>query len=96
MEIMLNQLHPTSVNFNKSGIKKLPNDKPVIYKIKTRENRANSKKGRVRERLKEHLKQGNIPGAKTHIKRHFSIRDAQRKESRSIKQTKPKYNKRGK
>ena len=89
-----------TVNFNKSGIKKLPNDKPVMYKIKTKGNRTNytgsAKKGRVRERLKEHLKEENIPGAKIHIERHSSIRDVQRKESRSIKQTKPKYNKRGK
>ena len=89
-----------TVNFNKSGIKKLPNNKPVMYKIKTRGNRTNytgsAKKGRVRGRLKEHLKKGVIPGAKIHIERHSSIRDAQRKESRSIKQTKPKYNNRGK
>jgi len=89
-----------TVKFNKSGVDKLPDDKPVTYKIKTNGGKTNytgsAKKGRVKERIKEHLESGNIPGAKVQIERHSSIRDAQKKESRSIKRTKPKYNKRGK
>lgn len=89
-----------TIKFNKSEVEKLPDDKPVTYKIKTNGGKTNyigsAKKGRVKERIKEHLKSGNIPGTKVHIERHSSIRDAQKKESRSIKRSKPKYNKRGK
>ena len=52
------------VKFNKTGIEKLPNNKPVVYKIITEGGRNNytgiAQRGRVQERLKEHL--GNIPG----------------------------------
>jgi len=89
-----------TVKFNQSGVQKLPNDKPVVYKIKTAGGKTNytgtAKKGRVRERIMEHIKEGNIPGAKVQIERHSSIGEAQKMESRSIKRTKPKYNKRGK
>ena len=48
-----------NVNFNKTGIEKLPNDKPVVYKIKTQSGSNNytgiAQRGRVQERLGEHL-----------------------------------------
>ena len=56
-----------TVNFNKSGASKLPNDKPVVYKVKTAGGKTNyvgvAKRGRVEDRIKEHLDAGKIPGA---------------------------------
>ena len=52
-----------TVDFNKTGIGKLPNNKPVVYKILT-EGGNNytgiAKKGRVGERLEEHLSGGKV------------------------------------
>lgn len=60
-----------TVDFNKSGAAKLPNDKPVVYKIKTAGGKTNyvgvAKKGRAQERIQEHLDAGKIPGAKVQI-----------------------------
>lgn len=86
-----------TTSFNKTGIGKLPNDKPVLYKIQTPSGNTNyagiAKKGRVQDRLSEHL--GNIPGAKVQIEQFSSIRDAAKKESNVISRSKPKYNKSG-
>ena len=55
-----------TVSFNKTGIAKLPNDKPVVYKIETAGGANNytgvAGRGRVQERLEEHLVEGKIPG----------------------------------
>lgn len=87
-----------TVNFNKKGIDKLPNDKPVIYKIQTDNKKTNyvgiAKRGRVQNRINEHL--GSIPGAKVQIEQMSSITNAGKKEANIIKRTKPKYNKAGK
>lgn len=81
-------------NFNKAGIEKLPNNKPVLYRIKTESGNLNytgiAKRGRVKERLAEHL--GNIPGAKVEVEQFSSISDARRKEKNVIKRNQPKYN----
>ncbi len=86
-----------TTNFNKTGISKLPNDKPVLYKIQTLSGNTNyagiAKKGRIQDRLSEHL--GNIPGAKVQIEQFSSIIDAAKKESNVISRSKPKYNKSG-
>jgi hypothetical protein len=43
------------VNFNQNNIEKLPNDKPVLYKIQTQSGGTNyagiAQKGRIQERL---------------------------------------------
>ena len=87
-----------TVNFNQKGINKLPNDKPVLYKIETERGNPNytgvAKKGRVQERISEHL--GEIPGAKVKIEQFSSIRAAQKKEANVIKRIQPKYNEMGK
>ncbi len=87
-----------TVKYNKQGIEKLPNDKPVLYRIKTESGNMNyvgiAQKGRVRERLTEHL--GQIPGAKVQIEQFNSIKDAQKKEVNVIRRTQAKYNKQGK
>ena len=86
------------VTFNKEGIKKLPNDKPVLYRIETANENINyagvAKKGRVQERISEHLNE--IPGAKVKIEQFSSIDAAEKKEKRVIKINQPKYNKKGK
>jgi len=87
-----------TTTFNKTGIKKLPNNKPVLYKIKTESGNTNyagvAKRGRVQERIGEHL--GKIPGTKVHIEQFSSIKDAGKKEDNVIKKSQPKYNKKGK
>ena len=89
-----------TVKFNKKGAAKLPNDKPVIYKIQTASAATNyvgvAKKGRARERIQEHLDAGNIPGAKVQIEQVATIAEAKQKEQNIISRTKPKYNKQGK
>ena len=87
-----------TVKYNKTGVDKLPNDKPVVYQIQTETGTKNyigsAQKGRVNERIKEHL--GEIPGAKVTIAQHKSIADARKAESAAIEKNKPKYNKKGK
>lgn len=91
-----------TVDFNKTGIGKLPGDKPVVYKIQT-EGRANNytgiaKRGRVQERLIEHLPGGKdyVPGSKVQIEQVSSVREAREKERRILARNKPKYNDQGK
>ena len=86
------------VDYNKTGVEKLADDKPVVYRIQTEGGKDNyvgvAKRGRVGERIAEHL--GEIPGAKVKIKQHASIQDAKASEARIIKRRQPKYNDRGK
>ncbi len=91
-----------TVDFTKSGIGKLPDDKPVVYRIKTEGGQTNyagvAKRGRVQERLEEHLPGGKdyVPGSKVQIEQASSIDYAKEKEARAIARTKPKYNEHGK
>ncbi|GBE04598.1 hypothetical protein BMS3Abin10_00214 [bacterium BMS3Abin10] len=87
-----------TAKYSQDGIDDLPNDKPVLYRIKTQNGNTNyagiAKRGRVRDRINEHL--GEIPGTKVQIEQFSSIKDAQKKEVGVIKQSKPKYNDKGK
>lgn len=87
-----------TVNYNKAGISKLPNDKPALYRIETGSGNDNyvgvARKGNVRDRIADHL--GEIPGSKVKIEQFHSIRDAEKKEANVIKRGQPPYNKRGK
>ena len=89
-----------TVNFNKSGAAKLPNDKSVVYKIKTPGGKTNyvgvAQRGRVQERIEEHLNAGKIPGTKVQIEQVSSIAEARQKEQNIISKTQPKYNEQGK
>ncbi len=91
-----------TVPFNPTGIEKLPNDRPVVYKIETGGGKNNytgiAQRGRVQERLAEHLPNGKdpVPGAKVVIEQSPSIADAREKEQRIITRSQPKYNKQGK
>ena len=91
-----------TVKFNKGGIEKLPKDEAVVYKIQTPGGKTNyagvAKRGRVHERLREHLVTGQdtIPGSKVRIEQMSNITDAKSKEARIISRSKPKYNEKGK
>ena len=89
-----------TVSYNKSGAEKLPDAKPVIYRILTDSGKTNyvgvAKKGRVQDRVSEHLEDGKIPGAKVQIEQMPSIDAAKQKEENIISRTKPKYNEQGK
>jgi len=87
-----------TVNNNKTNIAKLPNDKPAVYKIKTEGGTVNyvgvAKKGRVQERIEEHLPGGKdpVPGVKVQIEQVSSIAEAKKIEAAAIKTMQPKYN----
>lgn len=87
-----------TVEFTPDGIEKLPNNKPVVYKIKTGSGKINyagkAKRGRVKARIGEQL--GKVPGTSVSIEQFPSIKEAGKKEARVIKRKQPKYNKRGK
>ncbi len=91
-----------TVGFNKSGIGKLPDDKPALYRIQSEGGKTNyagvAKRGRVQERLQEHLPGGKDPvqGAKVQIEQMKSIGQAKEVEAHVIARSKPKYNDQGK
>ena len=91
-----------TVPFKKPGISQLPDDKPVVYKIRDAGGdniyTGSAKRGRVQDRLREHLPGGQdpIPGKKIQIEQMPSIKDAKAKEGRVIKRSQPPYNQRGK
>jgi predicted GIY-YIG superfamily endonuclease len=81
------------------GIEKVPDNKPVVYKILNQGTHniytGTAKRGRVQARLKEHLPGGPDPipgGAKVHVQQMPSISDAKKTEARIISRSKPKHN----
>jgi excinuclease UvrABC nuclease subunit len=89
-----------TVRFNKSGVEKLPDNKPVVYKIMTERGKPNyvgvAQRNRVQDRIGEHLQDGKTPGAKVQIEQMTSIKAAKAKEQNIIARNKPKYNDQGK
>lgn len=91
-----------TVKFNKSGIAKLPIDKPVVYKIESGSGKLNyagiAKRGRAQERILEHLSGAKdpVPGTKVQIEQLSSVQQAERKEKAIIARSQPKYNKQSK
>ncbi len=87
-----------TADYSKTGIEKLADDKPIVYRIQTESGKVNyvgvAKRGRVSDRIAEHL--GEIPGAKVKIEQHATIQDAKASEARIIKLQQPKYNDKGK
>ena len=85
------------VNYNKTEVQNLPNDKPVVYRIKTETGNTNyvgiAQRGRVQDRVTEHI--GEIPGASVSVEQFSSISDARKNEANVLKRNKPKYNKQG-
>jgi len=90
-----------TVSFNKTGISKLPDDKPVVYKVLTPGGKNNytgvAQRGRVQDRLQEHLQGGKdpVPGAKVQIEQFSSIDEAKKREGQIISREEPKHNKQG-
>ena len=70
-----------SGNFNKKGTEGIANDKPSVYKIKNANGKTlyagSAKRGRVEDRLKEHLPGGKDPvhgGSKYEIQQKSQYR----------------------
>jgi len=84
---------------SRSGIGKLPENRPVMYRIETSSGKDNyigvAKRGRVQERIGEHLvgAKDPIPGAKVQIEQQPTIQRAEQKEKTVIARSQPKYNK---
>ena len=91
-----------TVPFNRSGIERLPDDKPVVYRIQTEGGKNNytgvAQRGRVQDRLAEHLPGSKdfVPGATVVIEQARSIAEAREREQRIIVRSQPKYNEQGK
>lgn len=84
--------------FSRDGLKRIRDDKPVVYKIRNAKGdniyTGSAKRGRVEARLREHLPGGKDPvpgGRKVEIDQKSSI-----DEARSIRRSKPRHNKKGK
>lgn len=88
-----------TVKYTQTGASTLPNDKPVVYKVKTAGGSTNyvgiAKRGRVQERIQEHLGDKRIPGVKIQVEQVSSISEARKKEKNIIARTRPKYNRQG-
>ena len=89
--------------FSREGIKQLAADKPVNYDLLGRGGKTKytgvAKRGRVPDRIAEHLPGGKdpIPGVeKVRIRQKPSIDAAEKAEARKIRTEKPPHNKRGK
>ncbi|MGR3179284.1 MAG: GIY-YIG nuclease family protein [Candidatus Anammoxibacter sp.] len=92
-----------SGKFDSSGIESLAKNKPVVYQIENGKGKniytGVAKRGRVEERLKEHLPGAKDPirgGVKVKIQQKTSIDAALKSEAKIIKQQKPARNKQGK
>lgn len=92
-----------SGRFDEKGIADLAKDKPVVYSIEDKNGNplyvGVAKRGRVGERLTEHLPGGSDPihgGAKVKIQQKPSIANAQKAEAKAIKQQQPPKNIKGK
>lgn len=92
-----------TVRLNTDGITRIPNDKPVVYKILSKRDQSLytgvAGKGNVRDRLEDHMPghRDAVPRAfKVQIEQLPSIRQAERKEEAIIARSKPKYNQQGK
>jgi len=92
-----------SGSFDEKGIENLAKDKPVVYDIQDSKGKTlytgSAKRGRVEQRLKEHLPGATDPirgGAKVKIQQKSSIAEAEKAETRAIKRKQPPQNKKGK
>ena len=88
--------HLATAHFNEDGsdASKLPQDKPVVCRIKTNAGQMNyvgiAKGGRVPERILDRLASGNMPGAKVEIQQKPSIQGARETEKLVIARSQPK------
>ncbi len=89
--------------FNKTNIRNIPEEKPILYRLQNNPGdelyAGVAKKGRVQERLGEHLalKKEKIPGAaKIKFAQFSSIEKAKRAEKQLIEKLEPKFNEQNK
>jgi len=86
-------------SLSKRQIREIPNDKPAVYELLNRKGSniytGMAKRGRVRERLEEHLpdaKDSVLGASSFRIKQMPSVTDARKEEKRIIKEDNPKHN----
>jgi len=89
--------------FTEKGIAQIAKNKPIVYQLANKSNDITyvgiAKRGRVGERLQEHLpgQKDATPGAVTmKVHQMASIDDARKLEAQLIKKLQPKHNKQGK
>jgi predicted GIY-YIG superfamily endonuclease len=92
-----------SGDFDETSIRELAKDKPVVYHLDNAQGKTLytgvAKRGRVSDRLSEHLPGGIDPikgAARVRIQQKASIADAEKAEAKAIKSLQPPQNKRGK
>ena len=81
--------------FNKKEIENADNDRPVVYTLKKNKKPVyvgTAKRGRVNERLQEHLKDRKISATEFSTRSYDSIAEARKAEETKIKRNKPKGN----
>jgi len=87
-----------TIKYNRQGIAKLPEDRPVLYRIIDASGTMNyvgvAQKGYVRERLSEHL--ARIPGVKVQIEQFANFEEAMKKEINVIRRAKARSGREGK
>ncbi|MFZ5451055.1 MAG: BrnA antitoxin family protein [Thermodesulfobacteriota bacterium] len=87
-----------TVKYNRQGIAKLPEDRPVLYRIINEAGRMNyvgvAQRGWVRDRISGHL--DKIPGVKVQIEQFANLEEAMKKEVNVIRRAKAKYGREGK
>lgn len=79
--------------FTKKEIQNADNDRPVVYTLKKAGKPVYvgiAKRGRVQDRLQEHL--GEIPASEFSTRSYDSISDARKAEEKKIKREKPRFN----
>jgi len=92
-----------AIKFNKTNIKNIPEEKPIVYRLVGNSKKelydGVAKRGRVQERLLEHLnlRKEKIPGAtKVKIAQFKNIEQAEKTEKQLIKKLQPKFNEQNK
>ncbi|HQU08213.1 MAG: hypothetical protein B7X04_04365 [Parcubacteria group bacterium 21-54-25] len=79
--------------FNKKTIENADNDRPVVYTLKRGGDPVYvgiAKRGRVQERLAEHL--GEIPATEFSTRSYDTLAEARKAEEAKIKREKPPFN----
>ncbi len=92
-----------TVKFSEDDLGNIANNKPAVYTIFNARGEniytGSAKRGRLEERLKEHLRGGPDPvpgGTKVKIQQKQTIAEAEKSEAATIERVKPKHNRRGK
>lgn len=86
------------ISYNRTGTTKIPNEKPVLYEIKTEAGRTNyvgiAQRGRGQDRVQEHLPGAKepVPGAKVRVTEFATVAEAREAERKLISRVQPKYN----